>query len=693
LRWCEFAFEKGITMIRRCASMLSLAAALILAAGFAQSHASVAANAAAPGAGRNPEVQPFTNTSIWNEPIGGSAAYTPAHLAPAKVTVGSDAHITVMTPTAPITAIKLNTAGWSGASRCGTGGATIASAPMPSSFVIPSTGHNYGLTALAADGHTLVQGEPFARCTAAGAATVKFIAKPGDVYSDGRLGADGGSGLSSLGGTLRLGELVPGGRVSHALSLDIYGAANLFKGSAATCYRWPAIRCDGYGPSSYGGSNPKLTMGALLALPQSLNLSKLALQTGPGQMLAWTLQNYGGYITNDTANSRNSFVTELGPAGDMTAQFAQAWGYPFVQSGTSSPWTKDVAAIFAALQIVDNNTATTIGGGGTPLQRLALPIAVGGATPAPTSSGGSPSPTASATPTATPTPTPTAARTPSPPPTPSPTARPTSTATPTPTPPSGTPHVLMVMEENKGYAATLGTCSADPYFCSLASAYASFTDYHGVSHPSQPNYFAITSGSTQGCTSDSCGSFSGPSLGSQLDAAHVPWTAWIESMPSACSKSFVVKHNPFVSSSAITDCAAHDAPYPGVTGAVAALDGPNAPSFVWITPNLIDDMHDGTVQQGDAWLKANLAPILASTWFTNFPSTVIVTMDEGDSGTTNQVPTVVISNTAKGQGQIATSGNHYGTLRSIEEAYRLTLLGGAASSGNGDLTGSFGKLA
>jgi hypothetical protein len=675
--------------------MLSLAAALILAAGFAQSHASVAANAQAIGAGRNPEVQPFTSTSIWNEPIGSNAAYTPAHLAPAKVTVGSDAHITVMTPTAPITAIKLNTAGWSGASRCGTGGATIASAPIPSSFVIPSTGHNYALTALAADGHTLVQGEPFARCTAAGAATVKFIAKPGDIYSDGRLGADGGSGLSSLGGILRLGELVPGGRISHALSLDISGAANLFKGSTATCYRWPAIRCDGYGPSGYGGSNPKLTMGALLALPESLNLSTLALQTGPGQMLAWTLQNYGGYITNDTANSRNSFVTELGPAGDMTAQFAQAWGYPFVQSGTSSAWTKDIAAIFAALQIVDNNTTTTPGGGGTPLQRLAPPIAIGGVIPTPTSSGGSPSPTASATPTATPTPTPTATRTPSR--TPSPTARPTSTATPTPTPPSGTPHVLLVMEENKGYAATLGSCSADPYLCSLASAYASYTNWHGVGHPSLPNYLAIDSGSTEGCTTDGCvGGYAGTDLGGQLNSAGISWTAYMESMPSACysgsgSGTYAKKHNPFAYFTDNTSGSCHDVPYPGSSGLVSALDSSSAPSFVWITPNLQNDMHDGTVQQGDTWLKANIAPVLSSSWFTNFNSTVIVTMDEG--GGANQIPTVVISNTAKGHGQVATVGNHFGTLRSIEEAYGLTLLGAAASSGNGDLTGSFGKLA
>ena len=83
---------------------------------------------------------------------------------------------------------------------------------------------------------------------------------------------------------------------------------------------------------------------------------------------------------------------------------------------------------------------------------------------------------------------------------------------------------------------------------------------------------------------------------------------------------------------------------------VSTLDGAAAPSFVWITLNLTNDMHTGTVQQGDAWLQANLAPVLTSSWFTNYDFTVIVTMDEGDAGTTNQVPTIVISNAAKGQG-------------------------------------------
>lgn len=256
------------------------------------------------------------------------------------------------------------------------------------------------------------------------------------------------------------------------------------------------------------------------------------------------------------------------------------------------------------------------------------------------------------------------------------------------------------MEENKGYKATLGTCSADPYWCSLAAKYASDTAWYGVSHPSEPNYVAAESGGIQGCTSDtSCpaGSVSATDLGGQLTAAGIPWVGWMESMGSACQtgngNGYVLKHSfgGFFKDEYTGTC--HIQPYPGASSALAALDGANAPAFAWITPNLTNDMHDGSVSLGDAWLSSNLAPILASPWFLNYSSTVIVTMDENDAQSSpagGQVPMVVISSNATGKGNFSSAGNHYGMLRSIEEAYGLGLLGAAGSASNGDLSALFG---
>jgi acid phosphatase len=264
------------------------------------------------------------------------------------------------------------------------------------------------------------------------------------------------------------------------------------------------------------------------------------------------------------------------------------------------------------------------------------------------------------------------------------------------------------MEENQGYAATQSNCGSDnTYFCQLASKYASAAPWYGVSHPSLPNYLAITSGSTQGCGSDSCGTYAANNLGEELTQAGVPWFAYMESMPSACdtassSGEYAAKHNPFVHYSDLLDsgaCGTHDLPYPGANGLISTLDGPNAPDFVWITPNLIDDMHDGTVTQGSQWLQANVAPILNSPWFLDFNSTVIVTEDENDAASSGsccgdaaggQIPAIIISRNAIGKGILDLVGDHYGTLRAIEEAFGLPLLGGADQSSNGDLTSLFG---
>jgi phosphatidylinositol-3-phosphatase len=264
---------------------------------------------------------------------------------------------------------------------------------------------------------------------------------------------------------------------------------------------------------------------------------------------------------------------------------------------------------------------------------------------------------------------------------------------------------MVVMLENKGYAATLGTCSADPYLCSLASSYASVQGWNGVSHPSLPNYLAIDSGSTQGVTSDctSCGPFTATDLGGQLSAAHVPWAGYMESMPTACSTiagdnlpsmPYAKKHNPFVYFSDVlgSTCAAHVLPYTSghLSGDLNATGGPD---FAFVTPNLLNDMHSGSVATADAWLKTNVAPVLASPWFTGGHSTVIITMDENSGSNTGgggPVPMVVISSAAAGKGQVAVPGNHYGLLRTIEELYGLPLLGDAGNAANGDLRRLFG---
>jgi hypothetical protein len=104
-------------------------------------------------------------------------------------------------------------------------------------------------------------------------------------------------------------------------------------------------------------------------------------------MIAWTLQNYGAYCVDDAARSVYSIATETGPDGAVTSQFQAAWGLPFVSGVRDTAWARDIATIFAHLDVVDNNSPATIGGGGARLQPFAPPFSAIIATSAQTSAG------------------------------------------------------------------------------------------------------------------------------------------------------------------------------------------------------------------------------------------------------------------------------------------------------------------
>ena len=364
-------------MFRRCSLVLaSMSVALVGVAG--TSHSSTVSAAGT----RNPYQQPFASTSIWNTPIGSGAVYVPAGIAPPTArTLTADQTLTLMDPSAPMTAIAAN--GGQHSDRC-IGGGQLTSAPIPPSLMIPSGTANYGYAVLGADGSSLTEGNAFARCTPGGPATAWGAKSVGSIYGDGLVGSAGGSGLSILGGILRVNEFVPGGQVNHAVRVNLDGAADLFGGPNG--FRWPATHEDGYGPTGYGGTNPALKMGALLALPANVSLASLGLTSGPGLILARALQDFGAYVSNDTAAPVFTIDTETGDAS-MTDQFQSVWGFPFQTAGVGgSPWANDVMTILQHLAVVDNNGPNSIGGGGTPLVPPAPPLSGVGSVPLPTSS-------------------------------------------------------------------------------------------------------------------------------------------------------------------------------------------------------------------------------------------------------------------------------------------------------------------
>ena len=256
------------------------------------------------GATRDPVAQPFSSDSVWNMPIGSGAEYVAAGIAPATGWGGlsTDEDVLVLTPAATATSVYYQSS-WA-PPRCTMGSSQVFfSLPMPSSFVIDDTGGtpNACLAGILSDGRTIVSGQPFARCTAGGYATLTYPTANVDLYGQGITGSHGGSGLSAYGGTLRVGELRPGGcPPRHALKLELDGTVNYYGTTATNCFAWPATNCDADGPGRYSGTNAYLKPGALLALAPSVSMASLGLETEAGAQLAWTLQNYGAYVVDDT---------------------------------------------------------------------------------------------------------------------------------------------------------------------------------------------------------------------------------------------------------------------------------------------------------------------------------------------------------------------------------------------------------
>ncbi len=326
---------------------------------------------------RDPLKQPFSTGSIWNMPIGKNAQFVHAELERAMAAgMTIDEDIIVMKPDAPETEINTNYAGWNREKdRCPTEGPLLFSAPIPVDFTVSKatwdgTTPNSGLAVLMSDGRTIKQTQPFARCMAGESGTSQYMFDDMDIYGDGFYGAHGGSGLSAIGGALRVGELVSENQpIKHVLKINVFGKKNLYYDETTKGFRWPAKRADGYAKSNYGTSRTKpvnkdCRMGALVALPSFINLDTLQFETIPGRILAQTFRDYGAYIVDDTAWDVYAIVTEWGPAGRVTDEFEKKWGFSMKQSSKETPWSRDMDKIFLNLHIVNNNSPQSIGGGG-----------------------------------------------------------------------------------------------------------------------------------------------------------------------------------------------------------------------------------------------------------------------------------------------------------------------------------------
>jgi phospholipase C len=243
-------------------------------------------------------------------------------------------------------------------------------------------------------------------------------------------------------------------------------------------------------------------------------------------------------------------------------------------------------------------------------------------------------------------------------------------------------HIVVVMEENHAYNEIIGSSSA-PYINSLANSGALFTQSFAITHPSEPNYLAIFSGSTQGITDDSCPhTFGPPDLGGELIAAGDTFGGYSESMPSVgftgCTYPkggkalYFRKHNPWVN---FTDVPSSDnLPF---TSFPSSANFSSLPTISFVVPNINNDMHNGTIAQGDTWLQTHIDAY--AQWAKLNNSLLIVTWDEDDGSQNNQIPTIFVGQHVK-VGQYSEHINHYNILRTLEDAYGLPYANNSATA-------------
>ena len=238
--------------------------------------------------------------------------------------------------------------------------------------------------------------------------------------------------------------------------------------------------------------------------------------------------------------------------------------------------------------------------------------------------------------------------------------------------PAKASHVFVIVMENKSPAEAL----TGAFTASLAARYGVAQNYRATTHPSVPNYLALTSGSTWGVTDDSYHALPAKDLGSQLTTAGISWHAYMQGFqPGGCLTSplpYDPGHNPFAFYGG--SCPANVVP---MTQLSTDLTG-TTPRFAWLGPDMCNDEHSCAVTVGDEWLRGAVGEVISSSAWMN-RGVLFVTWDEDDGSGDNHVLTLVIS---PGQphrvSQVAY--DHYSLLASIELLLGVGRLGQAASA-------------
>ena len=255
-------------------------------------------------------------------------------------------------------------------------------------------------------------------------------------------------------------------------------------------------------------------------------------------------------------------------------------------------------------------------------------------------------------------------------------------------------HVVVLVMENKEGEDVVGA-RASPYVNALARRYAIATSSYAITHPSLPNYLALTSGATQGVTSDCTDCHvAGRNIVDQLEAAHLSWKAYMEGLPSPCSQVAVAgryakKHDPFMYYDDVARNPRRCRHVVGFGDLVRDLRRGTLPAFAFVSPDLCHDTHDCDIATGDRFLSGLVPQLLRELGPRGF---LVLTWDEGSSSAGcctdahgGRIATIVAGPGVRRGVRSARPVDHYGVLHTVQSELGLAPLGGAARRRSGTL--------
>jgi phosphatidylinositol-3-phosphatase len=278
-------------------------------------------------------------------------------------------------------------------------------------------------------------------------------------------------------------------------------------------------------------------------------------------------------------------------------------------------------------------------------------------------------------------------------------------------------HVFVIMMENTAYTGLIRNPNA-PWINLAAKTYGLATNYHGVSHPSQPNYIAATSGALNGVVDDTRITIDFPNIVDQIEASGRTWKGYMQSYfamgntdklaDSAGNQLYERKHNPFVSYKDVQNNPARMANLVDLSQLNTDLAAGTVPDYVWISPDQCHDMHgrggptsdacsfshvQDLISTGDTFLSNTVGAIMSSSAWTG-NSAIFITWDETDfpfvdvSGCCNAVPggghvvTLVISHSDHAARTSGVAYNHYSMMATIEQGWHIGCLANTCDSAN-----------